>query len=570
MRRVSMVFMLMCSLVSTQASAQDSAVRLIPDTASVVVRLKNPQATTEKVSKFANQIQPGADAAIETWSNQLGAFLSNPTLAGVDKNADWWLVVSARADAEPQVVFVVPATDGEMLSSAIGESFHAIHQDGWVIYSEDVAALEPIQQRIDGQGESIIALIDSSSREVLQRGDISVFVHVASLTKLYESQLDEADQQLDEVLDNFAQLVPPTPGMDLEPVIRMYSTLGHGLLQAIRDTKAFSVTLTVGAEDIAIEEFVTVVPDSQTDNTLKKYSASELPLLDKLPVDQLAYFGLRGDMNGLMEWGMNIWVSMSERDEASKSEEMQRIISSLKAVEFGDYVGSFDLGDLEGGALDATILIEATPADKLRQFYNEIFDIMNEWEVAGVKQQIEVEREAETYGSRTADVITVVQEIDPSLDPFGFQKRMIEFLYGAEGMKQRLVYVDNGVVQTLGDPETMKTALDRLDSNERAPKTARDTARSRLLSEANIVALVDLPGIAVKAMQLVAESGTVPNLPITAETVAQLKSDPSYMGVSITSKPAALHCKASFPVTQFQGIFKIVQFFQGLRQAPPL
>src|SRR5262245_45452115 len=87
--------------------AAENALDAISTDASVVIRLKSPSATIDKVAELVNQVVPGAGEEIKKNADGIGFAISNPTLAGVDKSADWWVAVYASADRqEPGVVFV--------------------------------------------------------------------------------------------------------------------------------------------------------------------------------------------------------------------------------------------------------------------------------------------------------------------------------------------------------------------------------------------------------------------------------------------------------------------------------
>ena len=89
--------------------------------------------------------------------------------------------------------------------------------------------------------------------------------------------------------------------------------------------------------------------------------------------------------------------------------------------------------------------------------------------------------------------------------------------------------------------------------------SAVQSVRQQLIPKANLIALVDLPGIAHKVLSLVVASETIP-IPLTPEALENLKAESSYLGFSMATEPQALHCKTVVPVQQIQGIFKLVTF----------
>ena len=134
------------------AQAAEGPAGLIPGEAGVVIRLKSPQATIDKLEKLVDAIQPGMGTQVQAGSALLGNVISNPTLAGVDLNKDWWVAVLFAADSEPAIAFVIPAADADAMQEAVGEQVTFLKHESWGVYcdknQEDLVAL--LKARIDG------------------------------------------------------------------------------------------------------------------------------------------------------------------------------------------------------------------------------------------------------------------------------------------------------------------------------------------------------------------------------------------------------------------------------------
>lgn len=78
---------------------------MVPDSVSVVMRVKAPQAAFGKLGDFAEVVQPGVGAVVKGNLAMLGLVISNPTLAGVDVEKDWWAIVFAEPRQQPVLVF---------------------------------------------------------------------------------------------------------------------------------------------------------------------------------------------------------------------------------------------------------------------------------------------------------------------------------------------------------------------------------------------------------------------------------------------------------------------------------
>ena len=79
------------------AAAAENALDAFSTDAGVVVRIKAPQATTAKVADLFDKIVPSGGEQVRAREDELGSLILNPTLAGVDMQADWWLAIYPRA-----------------------------------------------------------------------------------------------------------------------------------------------------------------------------------------------------------------------------------------------------------------------------------------------------------------------------------------------------------------------------------------------------------------------------------------------------------------------------------------
>jgi hypothetical protein len=132
-------------LVTGLSAQAEGPLDLIPANATAVVRLKSPESTIGKVGNFANAVQPGLGFMVQGQAPGLGVAISNPTLGGVDLKKDWHVAIFAVKNAEPAVVFVIPATDVKALQGGVDESFTFASKDSWVAYSQDEAVIELVE-----------------------------------------------------------------------------------------------------------------------------------------------------------------------------------------------------------------------------------------------------------------------------------------------------------------------------------------------------------------------------------------------------------------------------------------
>lgn len=578
MQKLVMIAAAFCGtlmLIPSTATAADPGLDAIPKTASVVIRLKNPEATVGKIADFARAANPNAGQMAMQLGGMLGVPIQNPVLQGVDRKRDWLVAVFPQREGEPAVVFGIPSTDNEAMKMAVGGRFTFVEADTRLFYSESADAAKLIQDRIDGNGESIQAAVDESSQAVLDGGDLSVFLNVPRIREIYTAELEAAETEIESMLDEISNLTPQVEGMNMEPIFELYGQALHGLLRAVADTEGCSIALAIKPEGLTFEDYVRLTADSATDKLLQAHKPSPISNLMKLPHDQLVYSGFNADMASITEAAVVLSKAMVQTDEetSKQMDELLREMKDLQAqnkLQFGSYSMAMNFGKLDGGALRMIYAAEAEPMEQVREFTRKMTRLMSELNVDSIKQEVKLETDAEMIGQHSADIMTLKQEINPEADPFQIQQKLSQYLYGPDGMTTRIVYLPKMVVQTVGGGKAaMETALEGLTAGGDTPaaRTQLETARAQLLKEANILVLMDLPQLAANVLRLVIESGEFP-LPLEPEALDQLDLKRSYLGFSLATEPAGLRAKTSLPAGQVEGFVKLGMMMQRLRQQP--
>lgn len=546
---------------------------LIPADATAVIRLKSPEATIGKVGNFANAVQPGLGFMVQGQAPGLGVAISNPTLGGVDLKQDWYVAVFAVKGAEPAVVFVVPATDVKALQGGVDESFTFASKDSWVAYSQDEAVMELVEECISGGADAASGAIDDRSSALISDSDLAAWVNVAGLADTYKTELEGADDQLDGLLEGLIAQIPQQPGVNLGAVLKMYGEIGHGVLQALRDSQAFSIGISISNTAITIDELLVVKAQTKTDEYLATQKTSKLDVLAKLPENKHGYMALHGNFKGLMEWGMSFMSEMLDSDPET-TKKLNALVTGMKDVEVGQ-IGwgfSFDDSDEDAGLIRGYSISNARPASKLREL-GRVMGTAYKMELPGMTQEVTLKKDAETYDRLTADVLTIKQTFDEDANPAAkFQNMFQEILNGKDGMVQRMIVKsDDVMIQSIGGTqETMKEALAAYDATPGTKPSDNQKSRAGLLADANIVGQVDLPNLLIVLARALLATEELPiPVPIKAEQLAGLSVPRSYIGFSAGTVPQGVQLKTQIEAKTLQGFFQIFTYFQQQMQQPP-
>jgi hypothetical protein len=565
-RRFGAAFVIVGLLAAARpVTAAENAFDAISSEAGVVVRIKNPQATIGKIAEFVDQVVPGFGQQVQAQAGGIGLLISNPTLAGVNQEADWWLAVYPKAgDQPPEVVFVIPATDLKAMKEALGDSQKFIEHGKFGVYTADADAADRTTALLKGTGKSIVESADKPSVEVFEKGDISVFIHVRRLTTVYKEALSEGRERFSQQLENFPEEVPGTPGINPKVLADIVGQVTTVLFQGIDDTQSCTIALSISKEGLAFEDLIRFNADSKTDKLLQKSPPSTLESVGNLPAGNLGYLGLKGDFSDLMQFGTKMMAAF-QGGNPQGAKEMQAAMAEMQKLKVGSFASTFGLGAIDEGAIRSVTITEINDTAKVRELSRKLFQAMGSIETGGIKQTYDVKLDAEKHGQNTADVVTVKTDFGDLGDPSNgeMMERFMKALYGPEGMVTRTVYLKDKVVQAAGGGKgSLEKALSALEKSTDSAGTATSyqKARGRLGEKANLVVLFDLPSTIARAVTVVAEGNILPpTIPISPDMFKNLDIQPSYLGLSASTEPQGLRVKTSIPVEQVQGVAKLVQ-----------
>lgn len=553
-RRFMSVLFLFGFLFSSSTLFAADALDAISSDASVVVRLRNPKATIDKVAAFVDMVQPGIGAQVRQNAMAIGIAISNPSLAGVDMNGDWFMAVYATGpQTEPGIVFVVPGTDLKAMKGALGEGIKFHELDKWGAYTTHDGASEKTAARIKGTGKSISSVIDKESIVSLEKSDLGVFINVAQIVGVFKNELKMAREQVGAALQN----LPPqaAPGIDPAVVTKLLTDVVGALLQGVEDTKSCSIALQVSKQGLAIEDIVRVNPGTDFDKFLQKSPPSALEAVTGLPAGNSMYAGITWDMTSLMKFASK-FTDLIQAD-ADAKKELAAGIEEASKLKFGTIATAFGLGNLKEGALRSVSVYEVTPTAKYRELMQSQMKLAGLMKTPGLKQTFDVKKDAEKFGANSADVISYKMELEDANNPGAdMLQKFMQALYGPEGMTVRVVSLKDRVVQTSGGgKEAMTKALSTIESKP-TPSPALDAARKQLAPKANAVFLIDLPGLVATAAKAAADSQMLP-IPIDPAMIEGLQLKESYIGFSIGTEPQGIRSNTHIPVEQVQGLARI-------------
>lgn len=558
-------------VVTSAAEIPESA---ISSDASVVIRLKQPKQTLQNITGLLNQVDESLTGVLAgNLRTILGRSISNTELVGIDRSRDMFVGVFLSQTKQPGLLYVIPASDSKKIKSALGEKYHLANHQKWVLYSEDKVLVDRAVALIESGKPGFQDQMSSPARNLFAGGDLSVFVNSQKIVQIYQRQLKEAESKVNGALKQLSESVNSAPGVNMQPILAMYSKLAKVGLQAVQDSKSYTTTLKSDNDGVGLESLFEVKQDSLTDKLFQKNPPSEFAQLGKFPADQLVYFAGVGNTDALITWGFDFTAQMFDETKASSDAKakFESIVKKIRKLKFGSYYFSVELGKLSEGVLNAYTISEVEPSEKMRSYTHEMMALMQNISLPGMKQQITLTPDAEKVGNQTVDLTVIKQEVDPEVDSkvasLLIQKRMLEVLYGPAGITNRLAYPEGQVLQTMGANTSMKKFIDALNASSDSKQISQNqlafnAARKEGLSKANILAIIDVPTSFAKGYNIVAESQQKQGV-FSDELLRKQGIKASYLTFSLSMGKQSLTTKTYVPVQSLKSGFKIFSLILG-------
>ncbi len=549
MLRVSLILLSICcaGLHATVGFAQDNPLGFFSKDVGVIVRLREPDQTFEKVAKFVERVQPGVGPVVQDQQEPLlGKLSSNPTLTGADQTRDWYVGVYAIENEPPTVVFAVPTTNSGDFVSALGTNFQTRQEKNWVIYT-DAATLPAVSA-----SESAATALSKEIQTRLADGDLTVYVNARHLTSVYSTQIKLLQEKVQESLTQLSAL-SVQPGINAEGIAKMYGSMIEGFFQSVQDSDTVGLSLSLSEKDLIISHQTDFKSDSVSAKFLANNPQSSFDDLARLPSGWPIYSGVSCDTRGLIEWGTQFSTSLYEVP-PEKQAQLEKALKIDSDVKFGSFVSAADVSPTVNDALRQVSIYEISPASKYRESIYDLQAAVGNLKNGLMEQTMTIQRDAESFGAYKGDIITVKQEYTAEGDPTGVTTKMLDVLTGPDGVVTRNVSLQDKFVNTVGGGKRLMeqtiTAIEEKKTNRIAK------FREGLPPTGNFLLLIDLPGTIARGVKLASKVEDSP-LMVNPDAVDNLGLTPSYISFVAGSKGDTATSQLRIPVEQVVGIAKV-------------
>lgn len=554
-RIIAASFLMLGLLISGRLAAEDKVTDWIPAKTLAVVKIKNPTELVDKTAEFVDALQPGLGAKVKGVSQGMGQLIDNPTLAGVSKENAWWIAfqVSDEKSNTEQPLFIIPLLKGheDDLPKNLGDRFKYVRKGDWGIYTKNKEIFEQVEKLLKGDGKSITSAIDEPSGKLFSDGDIAVFLNLADLIAQNKAQFDQAREQIAKEMQQ-ASDSQQVPGVNTKSMFQAMSDFLGKMIQAVQDTRTLVVSGKISKQGITLEDLVRFTPDSASDKFTRTVKPAPVTVLTQLPPEHQIYFGAHFDVSKFLTL-LSTVLEGTEGQEKSAAD-FKRLMGELAKVKYGSLAGAVKTGTMKDGVIRVVSVAELDSPEKVRTMLVDFYKTISEFKSGPIKQTFKFERDAEKYGTKSADIMTVTTEVEDKNVAAPIEA-MMKLIYGPDGPKTRMIYLKDRVLQSIGGGKEALAAA--LESQEKAPDatSAVGKARAELPETGNFYVLIDLPNLIRNIGMMVIESGQQIGIP--AEAFEKVKLKESYLAGSVGIEPQGIRGRLHIPFDQVQGLTRL-------------
>src|SRR5690606_28344124 len=147
--------------------------------------------------------------------------------------------------------------------------------------------------------------LGESHTKSLLSGDLNFYVNADHVTEVYADQLEVAQ---DQVLENLNQLrfLPNQGSINSEAIVEIYGSLAEALFQSLEDAQISMASISITEDELIFNKQVTFAEDSTSSQFLAANPPDAMADLSRLPGGAQMYYGMCGAMKQLTKAGLKM------------------------------------------------------------------------------------------------------------------------------------------------------------------------------------------------------------------------------------------------------------------------
>ena len=476
MTRIRGTFRIVLVLVGLAYAAVATSARAAQP--AVVVEIESVSALMDAVQTVTTALgQPAPEAPMV--HGALGATLKAPGLAGIATDRPVQLYVflpalSAAGEAfdptalAPRTVFVLPLQgDGAVHADAVGAMFPDSEAVGAVTHlsnaavpgqelymvtvgtrravGQDLETLQGMQELLSGQGDTPVVAFPGSARVRLDMQACLPYVEAASAQMLQMMQAE-----------------PMPPDMPMNPA-KMLEAEVEGLVMLMRELRSYTLGIKVSPSAITIMDRITPMSGTKTASWIAGMTAPTPAYMAAMPENaMLASVGSGMDvMDNIMEPYAEIMGKIYGAM-GPPMDQMGPLMRELMMSFKGIYAGDIAMGIVpaaSGKGVGFVEVIALADAARAKQIIDEMYAGFNEDWGKAMPGFSMVQLDDRQHDGVTVQAFAYKIEAVTNQSAMAVPMMSMKWM---EAMRWEMAFVGNDLVYTVGEPEIMDAALDRL------------------------------------------------------------------------------------------------------------
>lgn len=531
--RMTIFAALLSLLIGGSHSAADSPLDLIPADAVLVVRIGKPSANKEAIVTCARRLQQivqtlpvnrPADMEPDDWGKLARESLEEliDTLGlsqHLDEEQDFWIyspqLGSSGGPLNPKYEFalIVPATDPSSLQKIVADQASKEDTDtdtyvngNWVIIGTKSAIVKSKSCSI-GDDNSFRSRINDTADTIIHQHHIGLFVDLDRLRASNGVTQELIQEFLFAVITSFTTDV--SPDETRQSTNRLAHEFAEVIAQLIWDLDSLAISVGLDAEDLSIEQFLSVRAESPTARFFRDNPGSDLKVLSSLPASSAVTAGFHLNWEAISSWLMDATERAGFLAHKDSIEAMRRLQNEYAQLKYGSVGIALPVFPLDQGLIRSITIREVDQPLRARDLDRKSFELSKTLRNEGEDSVSVLTPDGEKYREFSADVTkqaSLLQVGEMDLPIADFQEKLDQWLLGPDGNTSRTVYMKDRVVTTQGGSKLRTVAIVRriADSQGQTPVSApgMQQTRQKLGDTANLIVMADAGGLVAAGMGL--------------------------------------------------------------------
>lgn len=557
-----------------------------PASSHLVVQINGLERSRERLEKMLSEALPNQATELKKSIQQgIDQLLRGRKLSVIPPDGRCYIVLHRLSDIAdnpgdaPLVAILLPVTtpkafresflkpaERETLKKGEGgieqfqfedsaETTYLIDLPGYVVLTPD----ESIAQIFSGKYEK--ATTDRLGREVseaLLSADVSVYLNITAINAEYGNQIRGARQLMDFALQQGAGAAGISKSQ--MEAIKLFS---QGLFQGIEDAQALVLGLEFRSQGLGVQILGRFADNTATSRLLRNEQPSLLDGLGRLPQGQMVYVGgkLRPALADALK-GLMAEVQAADDDDATA----KAISEYLDALKAAGPTGAYSTMSIPANTLQVELYKDPAKAvaAELKLFKSLTTGTL--MQSVQLKEKPKVRENAHQYEGFTFNEIHIAFDFEATVKDLPEQVRdatlasmkkmmneTITIFHGTDGKEVLTVMAKNwdSAKARIADYLSGKATLAR--------QPGYQVTRRNLPEQATAMAVIELgQAISMIADYMQTLADQIPGLPAEIPDLKIPKSDPIYIGASLSLKPSVIQADVFIPGTAAQLVQKIL------------